>query len=148
MTPKGLFFSELVWGEVFDQGIELYNPTGEALDKNLIEIRRSDGGEPIVVTASDQVAVGSTFVIIDPNFNTEGDQTGWYAASEFNFNLEEPQAITLSLYYDGQLMDIAVIEPGKTLTRKSGTVIGTKTGHEAAQWDVLGENTHELGTYE
>ncbi|MDO7907697.1 S-layer homology domain-containing protein [Paenibacillus sp. JX-17] len=132
---RGLFISELAWGSSDNtmQIIELYHAGSEVLDASKIRIERSDGGDPIQISpdAGDYISGGSTYTIgetmyfgeVVPTYNTD---MGFY-------NEENPNPVTLSLYYDGQLVDTAVFKPHTTLARNSSVIHG-RTNYEESEW--------------
>ncbi|MBD3921390.1 hypothetical protein H8B09_21655, partial [Paenibacillus sp. PR3] len=144
---KTVFFSELIWGDdndMFLQGIELYNPTDMDIDISNIRIERSDGGDSIALTG-DIIAQGSTFTIGE-SFYTGGLSFDYYNYMGF-FN-DTSQSVTLSLYYDDVLVDIAVFTPGKSMARQSGMKRGNVQGYDSSEWIDEGTNyTDNLNTY-
>ncbi|BBH23618.1 hypothetical protein Back11_49630 [Paenibacillus baekrokdamisoli] len=132
-VPKGLFFSELVWGQSDSnlQAIELYNPTGHDIDTSKIRIERSNGGEPITLE-NGKISSGGLFMIVESSYS-ETDVPVDYNTM-MNFYYDDTQPVTLSLYYENKLMDIVVFCPYQSVSRVSGTVIGSTTAYESAQW--------------
>ncbi|OXM82459.1 hypothetical protein CF651_30795 [Paenibacillus rigui] len=139
VVPKGLFFSELVWGQndSFLQAIELYNPTEADLDATKIRIERSNGGDPITLE-NGSIASGVTFTIVE-SFYFGSDVPVDYNTM-MNFYADDAQPVTLSLYYNNILVDIGVFYPHKSVTRVSGTVIGSTTAYDAQQWKDEGDD--------
>ncbi|MNP73464.1 hypothetical protein D3C76_1701810 [compost metagenome] len=77
----------------------------------------------------------------------EGDVPSNYFSTMLFF-LDDTNPVTLYLYYDNVLVDAAVISPYKSLTRKSGTVIGSST-YEPGDWTDEGTDyVDNLGTYD
>ncbi|MGP0579288.1 hypothetical protein ACTP13_20085 [Paenibacillus peoriae] len=142
VEKRDLFISEVVWqGEpdYLDQAIELYNPTNRPLEKNRIWIERSDQPEPININANDGDVImpGQTFVIADVLSSFVLEE--WYFAFlQLQNNNLEP--VTLKLYYNNTLIDIAVIGQGQALGRNSGTVIGNPDHYQSGEWNVEGTN--------
>ncbi|PWK14903.1 S-layer homology domain-containing protein [Tumebacillus permanentifrigoris] len=143
---KTLFFSELVWGQDDPnlQIIELFNPTGQPLDASKIRIERMNGGAPIVIENSTVPASG-TFTIGESFYF--GDVAVDYN-SMMNFYEDDSQPVELHLFYDNVLVDIAIFTPHKSLGRVSGTVHGTTSAYDSAQWNDEGvDNVDDLGQY-
>ncbi|MED5017113.1 S-layer homology domain-containing protein [Paenibacillus chibensis] len=147
---RGLFFSELAWGESDSmmQIIELYNASSETLDATKIKIVRSDDGEPIVISpeAGAYIPKGATFTIgetmyfgdIDVDYDTD-----------MGFYNDDSSPVTLSLYYDDQLVDTAVFQPHTTLARKSQVVHGSAAQFIASEWiDEGADYTEGLNSFQ
>ncbi|WP_442600467.1 S-layer homology domain-containing protein [Paenibacillus sp. KN14-4R] len=146
-VPKGLFISELVWGQSdsFLQAIELYNPTSQNIDASKIRIERANGGNPITLE-NGTISSGGIFTIVESFYF--GTDIGVDYNLMMNFYAEDTQPVTLSLYYDNKLIDIAVFYPHKSVGRVSGTVIGSTTSYDAAQWKVEGvDYIDDLGKF-
>ncbi|QKS43747.1 S-layer homology domain-containing protein [Paenibacillus cellulosilyticus] len=137
------FFSELVWSEsdMFMQFIELYNPTGEEIDGSRIQIVGSNGMD---FTPSGVISQGSTYTIAELFY---GGDVPYDDFSEMQlFGTEDP--VTLSLYYDGELVDVAVFTPATSIARTSGTTHGNPTGPDSNEWDDEGTDyTDGLNSY-
>ncbi|MDY8095083.1 S-layer homology domain-containing protein [Paenibacillus polymyxa] len=143
VEKRDLFISEVVWqGEpdYLDQAIELYNPTNRPLEKNKIWIERSDQPDPIIINANDGDVImpGQTFVIAN-DLSSFGSEDWYYTFLQLQHNNSEP--VTLKLYYNNVLIDMAVIGQGQALGRNSGTVIGNTDPYQAGEWNVEGTNS-------
>ncbi|MDQ0495829.1 S-layer homology domain-containing protein [Paenibacillus brasilensis] len=150
VEKKDLFISEVVWqGEpdYLDQAIELYNPTNRPMEKNRIRIERSDQPEQIIINANDGDVImpGQTFVIA--NDLSSYESADWYYT--FLQLQHNPEPVTLKLYYDNMLMDIATISQGQALGRNSGTIIGNADQYQAGEWIIEGTSNSpvNLGDY-
>ncbi|MEW4430419.1 S-layer homology domain-containing protein [Paenibacillus pabuli] len=142
---KGLFISELVWGESFNQAIELYNPTSKSLNGGDITIVRSDSDTPITLDSGTIIPSTSTLVLAE-GFSDFTEDEYYYLTLDL-FKNTEP--VTLTLYYKGEVMDRAVIVPAQSLTRKWDTVLGDKVSYEPAEWSNIGENNYgNLGKFD
>ncbi|KGP86824.1 hypothetical protein P363_0116090, partial [Paenibacillus sp. MAEPY1] len=142
---KGLFISEVVWGEEFNQAIELYNPTSKPLNGGDIMIVRSDSSTPITLDSGTMIPSNSTLVLAE-EFSEFTDEDYYYLILDLVGNSEP---ITLTLYYKGEIMDTAVIVPAQSLTRKWDTVQGDKVIYEPSEWSNIGENNYgDLGKFE
>ncbi|WP_068616086.1 S-layer homology domain-containing protein [Paenibacillus tuaregi] len=148
---KGIFFSELVWGqsEANLQIIEIYNPTSETIDASKIRIERSDGGEPIVISPQSGAYVpgGATFTIGETMYFGDVDvHVDYY--TDMGFYNDDSNPVTLSLYYDGQLVDTAVYTPHTSKTRISNLTHGNAGQYEATEWTDEGTDyTDGLNSY-
>jgi hypothetical protein len=142
---KGLFISEVVWGEEFNQAIELYNPTSKPLNGGDIMIVRSDSSTPITLDSGTMIPSNSTLVLAE-EFSEFTDEDYYYLILDLIGNSEP---ITLTLYYKGEVMDTAVIVPAQSLTRKRDTVQGDKVSYEPSEWSNIGENNYgNLGKFD
>ncbi|QDY82421.1 RTX toxin [Paenibacillus polymyxa] len=146
---KGLFFSELAWGESdpMMQIIELYNAGSEELDASKIRIERSSGGDSIVISQEAGAIIPSkaTFVIGETMYF--GDAHVDYFM-DMGFYNDDSAPVTLSLYYDNQLVDTAVFQPHTTLARQSGITHGNAGHYEASEWIDEGiDYTDNIGTF-
>ncbi len=145
---KGLFISEVVWGEGTTQAIELYNPTSKPIELSHFEIKRSDIDDPITFASGTIIAPYKTMVIADDSTDFPINEDEIYYMS-FNFDIDQPQDITLILYQinDGEPMDTAILKPAQSLTRTSGNVHGD-ANYDGARWIQQGENYYNgLGNY-
>ncbi|MGR6129666.1 Ig-like domain-containing protein [Paenibacillus sp. SER-28] len=145
---KGLFFSELAWGESDSmmQIIELYNAGSEELDASKIRIERSDSGNSIEISqdAGAFIPGGATFVIGDTMYF--GDAHADYF-TDMGFYNDDSAPVTLSLYYDNQLIDTAVFQPHTTLARQSDVTHGN-ADYEASEWfDEGTDYTDNIGIF-
>ncbi|MFS8215036.1 S-layer homology domain-containing protein [Paenibacillus polymyxa] len=145
---KGLFFSELAWGESDSmmQIIELYNAGSEELDASKIRIERSDSGNSIEISqdAGAFIPGGATFVIGDTMYF--GDAHVDYF-TDMGFYNDDSAPVTLSLYYDNQLIDTAVFQPHTTLARQSDVTHGN-ADYEASEWfDEGTDYTDNIGIF-
>ncbi|MDY8048264.1 S-layer homology domain-containing protein [Paenibacillus polymyxa] len=145
---KGLFFSELAWGESDSmmQIIELYNVGSEELDASKIRIERSDSGNSIEISqdAGAFIPGGATFVIGDTMYF--GDAHVDYF-TDMGFYNDDSAPVTLSLYYDNQLIDTAVFQPHTTLARQSDVTHGN-ADYEASEWfDEGTDYTDNIGIF-
>ncbi|KKD52728.1 MULTISPECIES: S-layer homology domain-containing protein [Paenibacillus] len=146
---KGLFFSELAWGESDSmmQIIELYNAGSEELDASKIRIERSNGGNSIEISqdAGAFIPGGATFVIGDTMFF--GDVYVDYSTGMEFYN-DDSAPVTLSLYYDNQLIDTAVFQPHTTIARQSGVTHGNAGHYEESEWIDEGiDYTDNIGIF-
>ncbi|WP_031463424.1 S-layer homology domain-containing protein [Paenibacillus polymyxa] len=146
---KGLFFSELAWGESDSmmQIIELYNAGSEELDASKIRIERSNGGDPIEISqdAGAFIPGGATFVIGDTMYF--GDAHVDYF-TDMGFYNDDSAPVTLSLYYDNQLIDTAVFQPHTTIARQSGVTHGNAGHYEESEWIDEGiDYTDNIGIF-
>ncbi|AIY11346.1 RTX toxin [Paenibacillus polymyxa] len=146
---KGLFFSELAWGESDSmmQIIELYNAGSEELDASKIRIERSNGGNSIEISqdAGAFIPGGATFVIGETMFF--GDVYIDYSTGMEFYN-DDSAPVTLSLYYDNQLIDTAVFQPHTTIARQSGVTHGNAGHYEESEWFDEGiDYTDNIGIF-
>ncbi|KAF6652003.1 S-layer homology domain-containing protein [Paenibacillus polymyxa] len=146
---KGLFFSELAWGEgdPMMQIIELYNAGSERLDASKIRIERSNGGNSIEISqdAGAFIPGGATFVIGDTMYF--GDAHVDYF-TDMGFYNDDSAPVTLSLYYDNQLIDTAVFQPHTTIARQSGVTHGNAGHYEESEWIDEGiDYTDNIGIF-
>ncbi|RFT97200.1 RTX toxin [Paenibacillus jamilae] len=146
---KGLFFSELAWGEgdPMMQIIELYNAGSEELDASKIRIERSDVGNSIEISqdAGASIPGGATFVIGDTMYF--GDAHVDYF-TDMGFYNDDSASVTLSLYYDNQLIDTAVFQPHTTIARQSDVTHGNAGHYEASEWFDEGiDYTDNIGIF-
>ncbi|MDU8675870.1 S-layer homology domain-containing protein [Paenibacillus polymyxa] len=146
---KGLFFSELAWGESDSmmQIIELYNAGSEELDASKIRIERSNGGNSIEISqdAGAFIPGGATFVIGDTMYF--GDAHVDYF-TDMGFYNDDSAPVTLSLYYDNQLIDTAVFQPYTTIARQSGVTHGNAGHYEESEWIDEGiDYTDNIGIF-
>ncbi|MCV9950330.1 S-layer homology domain-containing protein [Paenibacillus sp. BT-177] len=146
---KGLFFSELAWGEgdSMMQIIELYNAGSEELDASKIRIERSDSGNSIEISqnAGASIPGGATFVIGDTMYF--GDAHVDYFM-DMGFYNDDSAPVTLSLYYDNQLIDTAVFQPHTTIARQSDVTHGNAGHYEASEWFDEGiDYTDNIGIF-
>ncbi|WP_016821160.1 S-layer homology domain-containing protein [Paenibacillus polymyxa] len=146
---KGLFFSELAWGEgdPMMQIIELYNAGSEELDASKIRIERSDVGNSIEISqdAGAFIPGGATFVIGETMFF--GDVYIDYSTGMEFYN-DDSAPVTLSLYYDNQLIDTAVFQPHTTIARQSGVTHGNAGHYEESEWFDEGiDYTDNIGIF-
>ncbi|MFK0522896.1 S-layer homology domain-containing protein [Paenibacillus illinoisensis] len=142
---KGLFISELVWGESFNQAIELYNPTSKSLNGGDITIVRSDSDTPITLDSGTIIPSTGTLVLAE-EFSDFTEEEYYYLTLDLVVNTEP---VTLTLYYKGEVMDTAVIVPAQSLTRKWDTVQGDKVSYEPSEWSNMGENNYgNLGKFD
>ncbi|URJ62398.3 S-layer homology domain-containing protein [Paenibacillus polymyxa] len=146
---KGLFFSELAWGESDSmmQIIELYNAGSEELDASKIRIERSDSGNSIEISqdAGASISSGATFVIGDTMYF--GDAHVDYF-TDMGFYNDDSAPVTLSLYYDNQLIDTAVFHPHTTLARQSDVTHGNAGHYDASEWfDEGTDYTDNIGVF-
>ncbi|WP_311082964.1 Ig-like domain-containing protein [Paenibacillus polymyxa] len=146
---KGLFFSELAWGESDSimQIIELYNAGSEELDASKIRIERSDSGNSIVISQEAGAIIPSkaTFVIGETMYfgNAHVDYF-----MDMGFYNDDSAPVTLSLYYDNQLIDTAVFQPHTTLARQSSITHGNAGYYEASEWiDEGTDYTDNIGVF-
>ncbi|WP_090735238.1 S-layer homology domain-containing protein [Paenibacillus sp. Mc5Re-14] len=146
---KGLFFSELAWGEgdPMMQIVELYNAGSEELDASKIRIERSDSGNSIEISqnAGASIPGGATFVIGDTMYF--GDAHVDYFM-DMGFYNDDSAPVTLSLYYDNQLIDTAVFQPHTTIARQSDVTHGNAGHYEASEWFDEGiDYTDNIGIF-
>lgn len=141
---KGLFISEVVWGDGYDQAIELYNPTSKAINGEDITIVRSDSADPITLDSNAVIASQSTLVVAE-DLSMAFDDSYYYV----NLNLfGQTDPVTLTLYYKGDMIDTASIVPIKSLSRKRETLKGSVGEYLSADWNDRGKNNfNDLGTF-
>ncbi|MDT0126054.1 S-layer homology domain-containing protein [Paenibacillus sp. RRE4] len=141
---KGLFISEVVWGDSYDQAIELYNPTSKAINGEDITIVRSDSVDPITLDSAMIIASKSTLVVAEELSMSFDD--GYYYVSLHLSGQTDP--VTLTLYYKGNIIDTASIVPAKSLSRKRETLKGSVGEYLSADWNDMGRNNFDdLGTF-
>ncbi|WP_342563109.1 S-layer homology domain-containing protein [Paenibacillus sp. FSL R7-0345] len=142
-NATGIFISETVFGSDYLQAIELYNPTGESIDLSKLRIERSDSTDVIEIDdPTVELNSKQAIVITGPL----GDSYDYFSQSFLITDDTNP--VTLYLYYDNVLVDIAVISPYQSLARKSGRIIGSTT-YEDSDWIDRGTDyTADLRTYE
>ncbi|AJE49761.1 S-layer homology domain-containing protein [Paenibacillus polymyxa] len=149
VEKRGLFFSELAWGEgdSMMQIIELYNAGFEELDASKIRIERSDSGNSIEISqnAGASISGGATFVIGETMYF--GDAHVDYFM-DMGFYNDDSAPVTLSLYYDNQLIDTAVFQPHTTIARQSDVTHGNAGHYEASEWFDEGiDYTDNIGIF-
>ncbi|MCP1135870.1 S-layer homology domain-containing protein [Paenibacillus polysaccharolyticus] len=141
---KGLFISEVAWGDGYDQAIELYNPTSKAISGEDITIVRSDSANSITLDSGMVIASKSTLIVAE-ELSMAFDDSYYYV----NLNLSgQTNPVTLKLYYKGNIIDTALIVPAKSLTRKRETLKGSVDEYLSADWADMGNNHFDdLGTF-
>ncbi|WCN37309.1 IPT/TIG domain-containing protein [Aneurinibacillus uraniidurans] len=147
IVTKTLFISEVVWGDGFLQGIELYNPTDEDIDATKVHIERSDGGDDITFSPESGAVIRSanTFTIGESIYSGEVNFDYYEMMGFYN---DDSQSIQLKLYYGDQLLDIAEFVPYQSLGRISGTVRGNTNSYDSAEWINKGQGyTDDLNSY-
>lgn len=149
-TPE-LFFSEYVEGSSNNKALEIYNPTGAAVDLSLYTVRLySNGGTTPTnsLVLSGSLAAGQTLVLLNASFTTTKVVPGSITSSTTNFNGDD--AVTLER--SGGVVDAigqVGFDPGaewvtgttfstlnKTLRRKPGTVHGSVPPAGVGAWDI------------
>ncbi|MGZ4113255.1 MAG: hypothetical protein ACXVP5_12530, partial [Tumebacillaceae bacterium] len=142
-ATKSLFFSEVVYGHDYLQGFEIYNPTGETINGSRITIKRSDGGANIVINGC-TLNPGQAFVMMEVAYDGDAYVDGW---KSMHFYDNDTVPVTLSLYLDGVLLDVAEMHPYQSLARQGGVLIGT-TSYDSSQWTDEGDDyIDDLGSY-
>nr|WP_145405934.1 S-layer homology domain-containing protein [Paenibacillus xylanexedens] len=141
---KGLFISEVVWGDGYDQAIELYNPTSKAINGEDITIVRSDLANPLTLD-SDVVIDSKSTLVVAEELSAAFDDSYYYV----NLNLSgQTDPVTLTLYYKGEIIDTASIVPAKSLARKRETLKGSAGEYLSAGWNDMGNNNFDdLGIF-
>ena len=155
------FFSEYVEGTSNNKALEIYNPTGSAIDLSNYQIRKYGNGSstPTTLTLSGTVASNDVFVIANPNATFANDMTNGI----ISFNGDD--AVELYNIQTSTVVDVigeVGNDPGSswpvgtgstanhTLVRKAIIKIGTDvwTGVVDQQWDVYPQDdfTH-LGSH-
>lgn len=145
---KGLFISEVVWGDEETQAIELYNPTSKTIELSSYSITRGDGGEVIEFVPGTTIGSNKTLVIADNSTIFPLDEDDQYFIS-FNVDQQSLQEFILQLYQDGQdnPLDTAMMKPAQSITRTTGATHGD-TSYDATQWVEQGANQYGgLGNY-
>jgi len=150
-TPE-LFFSEYVEGSSNNKALEIYNPTGAAVDLSAYTVKLYVNGKTVpnnieVLTGS--LAAGQTLVLLNNNFTTAKVVPGSIKSATTSFNGND--AITLEK--SGAVIDAigqVGFDPGtagwttgteysmvnKTLRRKPSTVHGSVPPLAPAAWDI------------
>jgi uncharacterized protein len=158
-TSAELFFSEYVEGSSNNKALEIYNPTGSAVDLSAYTVKLyANGGTTASNTQalSGTLAAGSTLTILNAAFTTSVTVANSITSTVTYFNGDD--AITLEK--SGVIVDqIGVVgeDPGtawttgttfstldKTLRRKSSIVRGSMpaTGWDISlEWDVYDKDT-------
>ncbi|MGR6542017.1 S-layer homology domain-containing protein [Paenibacillus tundrae] len=145
---KGLFISEVIWGDEETQAIELYNPTSKTIELSSYSITRGDGRELITFDIGTTIGPNKTLVIADNSTLFPLDEDDQYFIS-FNVDKQSPQEFILQLYQNGQdnPLDTAMMKPAQSITRTTGVVHGD-TSYDATQWVEQGANQYGgLGNY-
>jgi len=154
-----LFFSEYVEGSSNNKALEIYNPTGSAVDLSAYTVKLyANGGTTASNTQalSGTLAAGSTLTILNAAFTTSVTVANSITSTVTYFNGDD--AITLEK--SGVVIDqIGVVgeDPGtawttgttfstldKTLRRKSSIVRGSMpaTGWDiSAEWEVFDKDS-------
>ena len=150
-TPE-LFFSEYVEGSSNNKALEIYNPTGAAVDLSLYTVKLYVNGKTSpnnteVLTGS--LAAGQTLVLLNGSFTTSKVVPGSIKSPVTGFNGND--AITLEK--SGTVVDAigqVGFDPGapgwttgteysmvnKTLRRRPGVVHGSVPPLAPAAWDI------------
>ncbi|WP_051935374.1 ExeM/NucH family extracellular endonuclease [Deinococcus sp. YIM 77859] len=161
-----LYFSEYVEGSGSNKAIELYNPTGQAVNLGdyTVELYTNGAAAPTnTVTLSGTLAAGSTFVIVNASaVQALKDKGQLLQSSVTSFNGDD----ALVLKKNGVVIDTfgqVGFDPGsawisgdvttldRTLRRKTSVTTGDPNPSDpfdpAAQWDVFPTDTFDgLGT--
>lgn len=153
-TPE-LFFSEYVEGSSNNKALEIYNPTGAAVDLSAYTVKLYSNGSTTAGSTqvlSGSLAAGGTLVLMHASFTTSKTVSGSITSGTTNYNGDD--AITLEK--SGVVIDAigqVGFDPGaewttttvtgvtystlnKTLRRKSGTVHGSVPALAPATWDI------------
>jgi len=149
-TPE-LFFSEYVEGSSNNKALEIYNPTGAAVDLSTYTVKLYSNGAATPTNTqvlSGTLAAGQTLVLLNGSFTTSKTVPGSITSSTTNFNGDD--AVTLEK--SGTVVDAigqVGFDPGtewttgttystlnKTLRRKSGVVHGSVPALAPATWDI------------
>ncbi|WKB54986.1 ExeM/NucH family extracellular endonuclease [Eleftheria terrae] len=150
-----LFFSEYVEGSGNHKALELYNPTGAALDLGAYTLKLyANGGTAVSqsLALSGSLPAGGTLVILHPSFATELPLAAPLRSQVANFNGDD----TLTLEKSGTVVDAIGqlgFDPGtawsnathstqdRTLRRKPGQQRGSVPPAAPATWDLAAEWT-------
>lgn len=152
-TPE-LFFSEYVEGSSNNKALEIYNPTGAAVDLSAYTVKLYSNGSATAGNThvlSGTLAAGATLVLMNSSFATTKVVPGSITSPATNYNGDD--AITLEK--SGTVIDAigqVGFDPGaewtstkeavvystanKTLRRKSGIVHGSVPALAPATWDI------------
>ena len=153
-TPE-LFFSEYVEGSSNNKALEIYNPTGAAVDLSAYTVKLYSNGSTTAGSTqvlSGSLAAGGTLVLMHASFTTSKTVPGSITSGTTNYNGDD--AITLEK--SGVVIDAigqVGFDPGaewttttatgvtystlnKTLRRKSGVVHGSVPALAPATWDI------------
>jgi predicted extracellular nuclease len=149
-TPE-LFFSEYVEGSSNNKALEIYNPTGAAVDLSAYTVKLYSNGSATAGTThalSGSLAAGQTLVLLNASFTTTKVVPGSIASGATNYNGDD--AVTLEK--SGGVVDAigqVGFDPGtawvtgssfstvnKTLRRKAGIVHGSVPAAAPAAWDI------------
>ena len=166
-SEPDLFISEYIEGSSNNKAIELYNPTGAALDLTGYMVHIYSNGSPTATKSFDltgvTLGIGETYVIVTDTFAGTGtyDEVQAFADSDavVFFNGDD----ALSITKNGELIDVFGVigeDPGTnwpvgtgftsefTLVRKPGITGGSDTWNPE-EWIVYPQNTFDkLGTHE
>ncbi|MCW7539959.1 ExeM/NucH family extracellular endonuclease [Aquabacterium sp. A7-Y] len=148
-----LFFSEYVEGSSNNKALELYNPTGAAVDLSNYTVKlHANGGAGVTQSQalSGTLAPGATLVLVHPSFAGNVQGPAPLVSSVTNFNGDD----TVVLEKSGRAVDaIGQLghDPGtawthgthstldRTLRRKPGIVRGSIPPAAPAAWDLSAE---------
>ncbi|WP_240730804.1 ExeM/NucH family extracellular endonuclease [Deinococcus sp. S9] len=160
--PGGdLYFSEYVEGSSNNKALELYNPTGQAVNLGdyTVELYANGATAPTnTVTLSGTLAAGSTLVIVNASAVQALKDKGQLQSNVTNFNGDD----ALLLKKNGTVIDAfgqVGFDPGtawtsgsvttldRTLRRKANVTAGDPNGSDAfdpaAEWDVFPIDTFD-----
>lgn len=158
-TPE-LFISEYIEGSSNNKAIEIYNPTGAAVDLSQYTIKQFTNGATTTTTMSTlsgTLAAGDVYVLAnasaDPAIIAQADYYPAYSTTVFSCGFNGDDAIAL---YKGEtlidLIGVIGVDPGTnwvvgsgatseyTLVRSTGIVCGNTT-FTASEWVVYPQNT-------
>jgi len=165
-TPD-LFISEYIEGSSNNKAIEIYNPTGAAVDLSQYTIKQYTNGATTTTAAttlSGTLAAGDVYVLANASANAtilaQADYYPAYSTTIFSCGFNGDDAIAL---YKGEtlidLIGVIGVDPGTnwpvgdgatsefTLVRASTIVVGNTT-FTAAEWVVYPQDTFTyLGTH-
>jgi predicted extracellular nuclease len=149
-TPE-LFFSEYVEGSSNNKALEIYNPTGAAVDLSAYTVKLYSNGSATAGTThvlTGSLAAGQTLVLLNASFTTTKVVPGSITSGATNYNGDD----ALTLEKSGVVVDAigqVGFDPGtawvtgssfstvnKTLRRKAGTVHGSVPAAAPAAWDI------------
>ncbi|MGC5775793.1 S-layer homology domain-containing protein [Paenibacillus pabuli] len=101
---KGLFISEVVWGDDHNQAIELYNPTSKPMNGGDITIERSDSSAPITLDPGTIIPSTGTLVL--------AEELSDFIEVEYYYLIlglaQQTEPVALTLYYKGEIMDHSI----------------------------------------
>lgn len=161
VSTADLYFSEYVEGTSNNKALEIYNPTGAAVDLSAYSVELYSNGSAAAgtkVTLPGILAAGGTFVIVNGSAAQALKDRGQLTSAVTNFNGDD----ALLLKKGTEVIDAfgqVGVDPGtawtsgsvttldRTLRRKASVTAGDANGTDAfdpaAEWDVFPTDTFD-----